>query len=126
VSLGVVPGNEWRALGALRLELERLGAKGDVTDEQLDRARASAFRIHLYTSADPAALAFSLADDWALADSERFFSSVDELYDLGTADLDDFARSYLQRHPRMVVVMSNPETISAQGLDPQTLAEVLP
>jgi len=126
VSLGVVPGNEWRALGALRTELERLGAKGDVAEEQLARARASAFRTYLYTSADPASLAFSLADDWALADSGRFFSSVDELYDVGAADLDDFARSYLQRHPRVVVVMSNAETISAQGLDPETLAEVLP
>lgn len=126
LSLGVVPGNEWRALGAVRQELERLGGKGDVSDDQVSRARAESFRSYLFASVDPASLAFSLVDDWALADSQRFFSVVDDLYDIDTGDIDSFARAYLQRNPRVLTLMSNAETIAAQGLTPETLAAVLP
>lgn len=126
VALGVLPGNEWRALGALRSELERLGASGDVSEEQLSRARADAFRSYVFASAEPASLAFSLADDWALADSERFFSLSDELYGTDAGDIDDFARTYLRGQPRILTLMSNPENIAAQTIDAQTLSAVLP
>jgi hypothetical protein len=110
----------------LRRELERLGEPRDVRDEHVARARAEAWRAHLFASADPASLAFSLADEWALADSERFFTAVDELYDIDAADVEQFARSYLRGQPRVVTLMSNEETINAQGLYPSVLAEALP
>jgi zinc protease len=115
----IVPfGRERQTLSSLSTILNTLGNSGTITEQQLDTAKAEYFRSYLFRLDAPSALPHSVANEWALEDSHRYFTLVDELYSVDLGALAHFTQTYMYEKPRAVVLMSSAENIAAQGVDP--------
>jgi zinc protease len=117
VQLGVLPGQEAAAFTLLRNSLGGVGEPGNVSAGQLEAAQDLAFRAQLVGDTTPDSVPGELADAWGPGDWQDYLDQADDLYEIDTAALTRFARTYLRGPPRVTVLMSSPENLAGQGID---------
>jgi zinc protease len=125
IKIGIPLSHENAVFEVLINVLERFGKGGDIFAEQLDAAKDNLWRSYFLQVDDPSQVPFTIADQWGLADIDSYQSYVDDLYDVSEKTIARFINTYMRNQPHVVLLMSDPDNISEQGIDEAWLKEQL-